>query len=104
MRYRVAFAVGAAVGYVLGAKAGRERYEQIRRTSQRVAGTPAVQNAAGVVRERASGARERVVAAARERGGTIGRVAGGDDAGGPQGDPLRDAVVEDAAGRRSADF
>jgi hypothetical protein len=29
MRFRLGLFIGAAVGYVLGAKAGRERYEQI---------------------------------------------------------------------------
>jgi hypothetical protein len=46
------FLLGAAIGYVLGAKAGHERYEQLRRTYQRVADHPAVQGAAGVVRAR----------------------------------------------------
>jgi hypothetical protein len=46
------FLLGAAVGYVLGARAGRERYEQLRRTYERVADHPAVQGAAGVVRAR----------------------------------------------------
>ncbi len=46
------FLLGAAVGYVLGAKAGHERYEQLKRTYQRVSDHPAVQGAAGVVRAR----------------------------------------------------
>jgi hypothetical protein len=46
------FLLGAAVGYVLGARAGHERYEQLRRTYQRIADHPAVQGAAGVVRAR----------------------------------------------------
>jgi hypothetical protein len=46
------FLLGVAVGYVLGARAGRERYEQLRRTYQRLADHPAVQGAAGVVRAR----------------------------------------------------
>ena len=46
------FLLGAAIGYVLGAKAGHERYEQLRRTYERVADHPAVQGAAGVVRAR----------------------------------------------------
>lgn len=46
------FVVGAAIGYVLGAKAGHERYEQLRRTYDRVADHPAVQGAAGIVRAR----------------------------------------------------
>jgi len=44
------FLLGAAVGYVLGARAGRARYEQIVRTYRTVADHPAVQGAAGVVR------------------------------------------------------
>lgn len=35
-----------AAGYVLGAKAGRQRYEQIRRITMRVKSDPRVQNAA----------------------------------------------------------
>jgi hypothetical protein len=44
------FLLGIAVGYVLGAKAGNQRYEQLKRTYQRVSDHPAVQGAAGVVR------------------------------------------------------
>lgn len=44
--------LGAAVGYVLGSRAGHERYEQLVQTCQRVADHPAVQGAAGVVRAR----------------------------------------------------
>ncbi|SDG19985.1 hypothetical protein SAMN05421505_102229 [Sinosporangium album] len=54
MRYRITFAAGLAVGYVLGSKAGRERYEQIKRTAQRVADNPSVQEAAGLVGAQAS--------------------------------------------------
>ena len=46
------FLLGAAIGYVLGARAGHERYEQLLRTYQRLADHPAVQGAAGVVRAR----------------------------------------------------
>jgi hypothetical protein len=45
-----AFILGAAVGYVLGAKAGRGRYDQIMRTYRKIADHPAVQGAAGVAR------------------------------------------------------
>jgi hypothetical protein len=44
--------LGVAIGYVLGAKAGHERYEQLLRTYQRLTDHPAVQGAAGVVRAR----------------------------------------------------
>ena len=46
-----------AAGYVLGAKAGRERYEQIRRTALRIKNNPTVQetahSAADMAREQA---------------------------------------------------
>ena len=41
---------GMAVGYLLGAKAGRERYEAIIRAARRVAGSQTVQSTAGVLR------------------------------------------------------
>ena len=44
------FLLGAALGYVLGAKAGRGRYEQLVRTYRRVVDHPMVQGAAGVAR------------------------------------------------------
>jgi hypothetical protein len=40
------FVVGFGVGYVLGAKAGRERYEDIRRWWNQFTGSPTVQRAA----------------------------------------------------------
>ena len=53
MKFRATFIAGAALGYVLGTKAGRERYEQIKRASRRIADHPTVQQAAGVVRAQA---------------------------------------------------
>lgn len=41
------FLLGAVTGYVLGSRAGRERYEQLTRTYRRVADHPGVQGAAG---------------------------------------------------------
>ncbi|MEW9527733.1 YtxH domain-containing protein [Microbispora sp. NPDC049125] len=54
MRYKAMFATGLAIGYVLGTRAGRERYEQIKRFTQRVADSPTVQEAAGLVGAQAS--------------------------------------------------
>lgn len=42
MRFRAGLLVGLATGYVLGARAGRERYEQIKRLSSEVAKHPAL--------------------------------------------------------------
>ncbi|MER6440455.1 MULTISPECIES: YtxH domain-containing protein [unclassified Streptomyces] len=46
MRYRLTFVAGLAVGYVLGTRAGRERYEQLKKSARRVAQNPAVRNTA----------------------------------------------------------
>lgn len=43
--------IGIAVGYVLGSRAGRERYEQIRGGARRLAGNPRVQSAASRAQE-----------------------------------------------------
>ncbi len=48
------FLLGGSIGYVLGSRAGRERYEQIKRWSARAADHPAVQGAAGFVRAKIS--------------------------------------------------
>jgi hypothetical protein len=61
--YRIAFLGGLAAGFVLGARAGRERYEQIKQLGQRVAESPAAQQAAGAVQAQATG----LAKAARQR-------------------------------------
>jgi hypothetical protein len=43
-------ALGVAIGYVLGARAGRERYDQLVRAYRKLVDHPMVQGAAGVVR------------------------------------------------------
>lgn len=48
------FAAGVAVGYVLGARAGRETYDQIVRTARQIWENPTVQEAAGVVQAQTS--------------------------------------------------
>jgi hypothetical protein len=53
------FLLGIAVGYVLGSRAGRERYEDIVAVARRVAGSQTVQATAGVLQAQASGAAER---------------------------------------------
>lgn len=63
MRYKATFLVGFAAGYTLGARAGRERYEQISRTVRGLSESPAVQSAAGMLQARAAG----LVGAARDK-------------------------------------
>ena len=45
MRYKATFLVGLAVGFVVGARAGRERYEQMKKAATQVAQSPPVQKA-----------------------------------------------------------
>ena len=52
---KLTLAAAAGAGYVLGAKAGKERYAQIESKFREIAGMPAVQNATNTVLETASG-------------------------------------------------
>ena len=45
MRTRITFLAGFAVGFVAGARAGRERYEQMVKLGRKVAENPAVRQA-----------------------------------------------------------
>jgi hypothetical protein len=63
MRTKATFLAGFATGYVLGSRAGRERYEQIRRAAKSVAASPAVQRAATAVQHQAGDA----LSAARDK-------------------------------------
>jgi len=47
--------ISIGIGYVLGSRAGRERYEQIMRWGSSVADHPAVQGTAGFVQAKVSG-------------------------------------------------
>ncbi|MET9497024.1 YtxH domain-containing protein [Streptomyces sp. NPDC006552] len=46
MRYRLTFIAGLALGYVLGTRAGRERYEKLKKAAREVSQNPAVRNTA----------------------------------------------------------
>ncbi|MDT0310182.1 YtxH domain-containing protein [Streptomyces sp. DSM 44917] len=74
---KLTFLAGMAVGYVLGARAGRERYEQMRQTAERWRTNPAVRNA--------------VDSAAQSGRGVVAMVAdrAGDRLPGPVADRLR---------------
>ena len=58
MRGRLALLTGLAAGYVLGAKAGQERYEEIRQQFNRLMGTEPAQQLQTQVRDVASRASE----------------------------------------------
>jgi len=55
---KLTLAAAAGAGYVLGAKAGKERYTQIEAKFREIAGMPAVQNATAAVKETATGVAE----------------------------------------------
>src|SRR4051812_42065615 len=54
MRGKLLFLGGLAAGFVLGARAGREKYEELRATALKIKESPTVQEAAGVVQEQAT--------------------------------------------------
>ena len=45
MKFRSGLVIGLGIGYVLGARAGKERYEQLRRAARKVADDPRVRSA-----------------------------------------------------------
>lgn len=51
MKGKIAFVLGAAAGYVLGTRAGRARYEQIKRGATAVWQTPLVQQGVNSVKD-----------------------------------------------------
>ena len=53
---KLSFLAGFGAGYVLGAKAGRGRYEQIRRAYEHAKDDPRLQSIAGMVQARADDA------------------------------------------------
>jgi hypothetical protein len=54
-KYRISFLTGLAIGFVVGTRAGRERYEQLKKAARTVADNPTVQQAAGAVQAQATG-------------------------------------------------
>ena len=73
MRYRLTFLLGLGAGYVLGARAGRERYDQLMRSFREAKEQPGVQSAAGVVAAQATGIAQKAKSA------VAAKVGGGED-------------------------
>lgn len=63
---KLSFLVGFGAGYVLGAQAGRERYEQIKRAYAHAKDDPRLQSIAGMAQARADDA----ISSLRTRMGT----------------------------------
>lgn len=69
MSFKAGFIVGAAVGYVMGAKAGRQRYDQIMDAFGRISGDERVQDMAAKGKAVVDLAAERVKETVGERFG-----------------------------------
>lgn len=54
MRYKATFVIGFAAGYVLGAKAGRARYETLMKQFRTIVGRPEVQQVTETARHEAT--------------------------------------------------
>jgi hypothetical protein len=77
---------GLAAGYVLGARAGRERYERITEATRRLAERPEVREFTGKVRSRLGASLEKAAGTASDR---LQQVRGEDS--GPGGQPRAEA-------------
>ena len=55
MRFKATFLAGLAVGFVAGARAGRERYEQMLKAGRKVAENPTVHKATQAAGAKATG-------------------------------------------------
>jgi hypothetical protein len=86
--------VSGGIGYVLGARAGRERYEQILGLAQQVKGNPTVQataaKAADAAKEAAPVVKEKVAGAADSATQKVQPSSGSGTAG--TGTPLQDTA------------
>ena len=60
MRFKSGFLVGLSAGYVLGTKAGQERYQQIVDAASKVKENPGVQRLTGEVNKTVSVSKDRV--------------------------------------------
>ena len=72
MRFRIGLAIGLGAGYVLGTKAGRERYEQIKRWFRQVTGSPQAQHLAERGKEIAGEAGNKAVDAVQKGVSKVG--------------------------------
>jgi hypothetical protein len=72
MRGKMALLIGFGAGYVLGAKAGRQRYEQIQACWSRLSGSPTVQHAAEKARHVAEDGAKRSLYAVQHRMEKVG--------------------------------
>ena len=76
---KLTLAAGFGAGYVLGAKAGTQRYEQIVTKARELAGMPAVQEAKSTLADTASQLGDKAKATVNETVAAVSDKVGGDD-------------------------
>ena len=69
MRFKSGFLVGLGAGYVLGAKAGQERYQQIVDATSKLRENPGVQRLTGEVNKTVNVSKDRVAETAAAKAG-----------------------------------
>lgn len=83
MKGKILFVTGLAVGYVLGTRAGRERYEQIKVRAAKVWGNPQVQERVetveNFVKDKTPEVAGFVVDGVKKVAGTVSSIRGGSD-------------------------
>jgi hypothetical protein len=80
IRHKLTLAAGFAAGYVLGAKAGEQRYRQIEAKFRELAGMPAVQDLTNNLADTAGQIGEKAKATVNEKVSAVAdKVTGGDD-------------------------
>ncbi|MFJ1701982.1 hypothetical protein OG871_13025 [Kitasatospora sp. NBC_00374] len=67
--WKLTLIVGVGVGYVLGARAGRQRYEQLAGAARQFSQNPKVQDAAGKAKQQAGAVAGRAAGAVADRVG-----------------------------------
>ena len=80
MKGKILFIVGLGLGYVLGTRAGRERFEQIKAGAEKIWQDPRVQrqvsNVESFVKEKAPDLAEKATSAARKVATTVRKDTG----------------------------
>ncbi len=103
---KIAFVLGATAGYVLGARAGRKRYDQIKAGAQRVWETPLVQagadQAKGFVGDRAGAVGGLLLTAASSALRVLSEMLRGQQSSGATSAARREAADAEGATRSGA--
>jgi hypothetical protein len=86
MKFRTGLIIGLGVGYVLGSRAGRERYDQLKSVVDSVAGNERVKKVAAVAGKSTEGARNLAGTGLVAAGGAVRQAAATDTGNGRAGD------------------